>query len=108
MRLPPIQASDPAYYKFVIEYNDLRSTLHLKTGRVLGSPSDYVCLRPNLLCIKIASSMPAQSSPEDLPSKPRPFVAKAGRHCPAHLGGSEGLCETLPTLKMTVPGQESL
>lgn len=108
MRLPPIQAPDPADEESFIEYNELRSIFRLKTGRVLDSPSDYVCLRPSLLSINIASSKPAQPSPEDLPSKPRAFLAKAGRHCPAHLGGSEGLCETLPTLKMTVSGQESL
>lgn len=90
MRLPPIQEPDFAYGVFVREFNDLRRAFHLKLGGVLGSPSDYVCLRPNLLSINIASSKPAQPSPEDLPSKPRAFVAKAGRHCPAHLGVVKG------------------
>ncbi|MFP3679979.1 DNA cytosine methyltransferase [Pseudomonas sp. SIMBA_041] len=108
MWVPPSEAPGLADEIFLNEFNDLSECFNFKPSQPPGSPSDGVCLRQNPLSITIAPSTPTEQPLVNLPNKPQSSVAKKDHHRSAYIGDSQGLRETLPTLKTTVSGQEPM
>jgi DNA (cytosine-5)-methyltransferase 1 len=108
MWVPPSEAPGLADAIFLDEFNDISEACNLKPSQLPGSPSDCVCLRGNPLSLTIAPSTPIELPLVNLPSKPQASVAKKDHHRAAYIGDSQGLRETLPTLKTTVSGQEPM
>jgi DNA (cytosine-5)-methyltransferase 1 len=108
MWVTPSEAPGLADAIFPVEFNDISESCNLKPSQPSGSPSHCVCLRGNPLSITIAPSTPIELPLVSMPSERQASVAKKDHHRAAYIGDSQGLRETLPTLKTTVSGQEPM
>lgn len=108
MWIPPSETPGLADTKFQDEFGDISESCNLKQNQPPGSQSHRVCLRGNPLSINIAPSTPTELPLVSMPSKHPASVAKKDHHRAAFIGDSQGLRETLPTLKTTVSGQEPM
>ncbi|PTT70286.1 DNA (cytosine-5-)-methyltransferase, partial [Pseudomonas sp. HMWF007] len=108
MWIPPSKARGLADEVFLDEFNYISESSNFKPSQPSGSPSDGVCLRHNPLSITIAPSTPTELPLVKLPSNPQASVAKKDHDHAAYIGDSQGLRETLPSLKTTVSGQEPM
>ena len=108
MWVPPSEAPGLADGIFLDEFKDISELDNLKPIQPSGGPSHYACLRGNPLSLTIAPSTPTELPPVSMPSKHPATMAKKDHHLAAYIGDSQGLRETLPTLKTTVSGQEPM
>jgi DNA (cytosine-5)-methyltransferase 1 len=108
MPVPPSDTPDLPNAKFIDEFNDISEACNLKPSQPPSGLSHCVCLRGNPLSITIAPSTPIELPLVSMPSKPQASAAKKDHHRAAYIGDSQGLRETLPTLKTTVSGQEPM
>lgn len=108
MWVPPSEAPGLAEEVFLNEFKDITEFDTLKPVQQPGGPSHCVCLQSNPLSTTIATSTLAELPLVSMPSKHPASVAKKDHHRAAISGASQGLRETLPTLKTTVSGQEPM
>lgn len=108
MWVPPSEAQGIYDAIFFEKLNDICESCNLKPSLSPGTPSHCVCLQGNPLFITIASSTPTELPLVGMPSRHQASVAKKDHHRTACIGDSQGLRETLPTLKTTVSGQEPM
>ncbi|ROL66126.1 DNA (cytosine-5-)-methyltransferase [Pseudomonas chlororaphis] len=108
MWVPPSKAQGFSDAIFLDKFNDICKACGLKPSQQPGSPRHWACLRGNPLSITIAPSAPTELPLVSMPIKNQTSVAKKDHHRAACIGYSQGLRETLPTLKTTVSGQEPM
>jgi DNA (cytosine-5)-methyltransferase 1 len=108
MWVPPSEAQGIYDAIFFEKLNDICESCNLKPSLPPGTPSHCVCLQGNPLFITIAPSTPTELPLVGMPSRHQAPVAKKDHHRTACIGDSQGLRETLPTLKTTVSGQEPM
>jgi DNA (cytosine-5)-methyltransferase 1 len=108
MWVPPSEAQSFSDALFLDKFNDICEACNLKPSQPPGSPSHCVCLQGNPLSITIAPSTPTELPLVGMPSKHPASVAEKDHHRAVCIGDSQGLRETLPTLKTTVSGQEPM
>lgn len=108
MWIPPSEAQSFSDAVFIDEFNDISKACSLNPNQPPSSPHDCVFLRGNTLSITIAPSKHTELPLVIMPSKYQASVSKKDHHRAACIGYSQGLRETLPTLKTTVSGQEPM
>ncbi|AJP54567.1 MULTISPECIES: DNA cytosine methyltransferase [Pseudomonas] len=108
MWVPPSEAPGLADAIFLDEFKDISELDNLKLIQPSGGLSHCVCLQGNPLSTTIAPSTPTELPLVSMPSKHPASMAKKDHHRAAFIGDSQGLRETLPTLKTTVSGQEPM
>jgi DNA (cytosine-5)-methyltransferase 1 len=108
MWIPPSEALGLANAIFLNEFKDIGEICNVEPSQPSGDPSHFVCLRGNQLSITIAPSTPTELPLAYILSKHPAPVANRNHHRAACIGDSQGLRETLPTLKTTVSGQEPM
>lgn len=108
MRVPPGVAPNIANAEFSHKLKDIPDVCNLKPRSSSDNAFHCVFLRGNPLSITIHPSQPVELSLDNLPSKPQVSMAKKVHHQAAYISDTLGLRETLPTLNMTISGQEPM
>ncbi len=108
MRVPPSAAPNITDAKFIDKFKDILGVCTLKLRRSSDNAFHCVFLRGNPLSITIRPSQPIEPFLDNLPSKPQVSMAKKVHDQAAYIADTQGLRETLPTLNMTISGQEPM